>query len=68
MTFCRFLSIYLLGEPGAEAKIEMKAGVAALEIAEIRVGVLLPLIWASPASSFLPVKEKRLQQACGLAI
>ena len=68
MVFYKFLSMYLFDKPRAEAKIEMKAGVVALEIAEVRVGMLLPLVWAPPASSSLLVKEKRLQQAYGLAI
>lgn len=55
--------MYILGGPGVGAK----AGVRALKTAEVRVGVLLPLVQAFPASLYLLVGA-RIQRVYNLTI
>lgn len=51
--------MYLPGGP----RVDAKGDVGALEMAEIGVGVPLPLVRAFLASLFLPAEDKRLRQA-----
>lgn len=54
MAFCRSLSVYL--SSGFKAETGVRAGVKVLEVAEIRVKVLLLLVKAHTASLFLPTE------------
>lgn len=57
MTFCRFASIYKLGNTRIEAQIRIKPR----KIVEVRMGTPLPLIGAPkvfPANSFTLVEKK----------